>query len=133
MATPDLDRTKHDTVMDVTEELVARVYAKALMGVTAKSANADDLVAELSSVVSDVLDSFPKLETTLRSSLVGQEQKEQLLDRIFGKRASNLHFSVPQISFEPDARDCDCIALSRKPTYNMAEANFISRRIWKWS
>ncbi len=79
---------KHETVMDVTEEQIARVYAQAFLGVVSKSANAVALVDELASVVNDVLNRFPKLEQALKSSLVAQEQKEQLLGRIFGGSAS---------------------------------------------
>lgn len=74
--------------MDVTIEQVARVYAKAFMGFAAKSSNTEDLVQELKSIVSGVLDRFPKLEEVLKSSLVSPEQKEALLDRVFGKAAS---------------------------------------------
>jgi F-type H+-transporting ATPase subunit delta len=79
---------KHETVMDVTVEQVARVYARAYMGVISKSAKADDRVEELASLVNDVLDQCPELEKTLDSSLVSHDQKEQLLDRVFGKRVS---------------------------------------------
>lgn len=89
MANADQAATKQETVMDVTEEQVARVYARAFLGAIAGAANVDGLVAELTSVVDDVLDRFPKLEQTLNSSLVSQEQKEQLLDRIFGGKASS--------------------------------------------
>jgi F-type H+-transporting ATPase subunit delta len=87
---PPIDQSsaKHETVMDVTEEQIARVYAQAFLGATEKSANADGMVEELWSIASDVLGRFPKLEQTLRSSLVSQEQKEQLLGRIFGGKAS---------------------------------------------
>ena len=86
---------KHETVMDVTEERLAHVYAKAFLGVAARLPNADGLVEELVSVVEDVLNRFPKLELTLDSSLVSQEQKEQVLDRVFSGRASRevLNFS----------------------------------------
>ena len=50
--------------------------------------NAVALVDELNSVVDDVLERFPKLEQTLKSSLVAAEQKEQLLGRVFGSKAS---------------------------------------------
>jgi F-type H+-transporting ATPase subunit delta len=80
--------SKHETVMDVTEEQIARVYAKAFLGVVSPSANAVSLVEELNSFVNDVLDRFPKLEQALKSSLVAREQKEQLLDRILGGKAS---------------------------------------------
>lgn len=87
---PPIDHpsAKHETVMDVTEERIARVYAQAFLGAIEKSADADGMVEELWSIASDVLGRFPKLEQTLRSSLVSQEQKEQLLGRIFGGKAS---------------------------------------------
>ena len=88
MDSADGAKVKHDTVMDVTEEQISRVYAQAFLGVVSKLPNAVDLVAELASVVNDVLDRFPKLEVALKSSLVSEEQKEQLLGRIFGGKAS---------------------------------------------
>jgi F-type H+-transporting ATPase subunit delta len=94
MAAPERESAKHETVMDVTEERVARVYAQAFMGVVAKLPNGDALVDELMSFVADVLDRFPKFEQTLESSLVSPEQKEQLLDNVLGNVASKevLHF-----------------------------------------
>ena len=53
---------KHENVMDVTVEQLARVYAKAFMGIAAKSSNMEALVEELKSIVAEVLDRFPKLE-----------------------------------------------------------------------
>jgi len=88
MASSTLENGRQDTVMDVTVDQVARVYAKAFMGLAAKSSSADSLVEELKSVIAEVLDKFPQLEKTLASSLVSDEQKEQILDRIFGKFAT---------------------------------------------
>jgi F-type H+-transporting ATPase subunit delta len=88
MTAPDRETPKQETVMDVTEEQVARVYAEAFLGALSKLPQADALVIELSSFVSEVLDRFPKLEQTLRSSLVSAEQKEQLLGRVLGRSAS---------------------------------------------
>jgi F-type H+-transporting ATPase subunit delta len=58
------------------------------LGATENAANADSLVEELGSVVHDVLDRFPKLEQALNTSLVSEEQKEEMLNRIFGGKAS---------------------------------------------
>jgi len=74
--------------MDVTVEQLARVYAKAFLGAIAKLPNVDDLVEELNSLVTDVLDRYPQLEQTLESSLVSAEQKEHILDRALSKSAS---------------------------------------------
>jgi len=88
------DKSKHDTVMDVTEERIARVYAVAFMEVAAKTKDATALVDEVNSLVDDVLATFPRLEEAFRSALVSSEQKEQSIDRVFGKRAS-----VPVLNF----------------------------------
>jgi F-type H+-transporting ATPase subunit delta len=84
------EKPKHDTVMDVTEERIARVYAKAFMEVAAKSKDATALVDEVGSLVNDVLSRFPQLEDTLRSALISAEDKEQSLDRMLSGRASPL-------------------------------------------
>ena len=39
MASAEREKPKHETVMDVTDEQIARVYAKAFLGVAAKSAD----------------------------------------------------------------------------------------------
>jgi F-type H+-transporting ATPase subunit delta len=84
----ETEKPNHDTVMDVTEERIARVYATAFMEVASKSSDPTALVDEVSSLVTDVLDRFPRLEDTLRSALVSAEQKEQVLDRLFKGRTS---------------------------------------------
>lgn len=88
MALREPTQPKHDTVMDVTEEQIARVYAKAFLGVAANTARSAELVDELESVVDDVLNPFPKFEELFRSELVSQEQKESLIEKVLGKRAS---------------------------------------------
>ena len=87
MAKPEREKPKHDTVMDVTEEQIARVYAQAFLGVAVKAANTAELVDEVSSIVTDVLDKFPRLEETLHTELVSHEQKQGIFDRVFGERA----------------------------------------------
>lgn len=88
MAKPEQVSPKHETVMDVTVEQLARVYAKAFMDAAAKSKSAEGSVQELKSLVADVLNRFPKLEQVFKSSLVSAEQKEELLGRVFGKAVS---------------------------------------------
>jgi F-type H+-transporting ATPase subunit delta len=84
----DQQKPKHETVMDVTAERIARVYATAFLEVVAKTGNSEALVEEFSSLVTDVLDKYPRFDQTLRSELVSHEEKEQLLDRLFRTRAS---------------------------------------------
>ncbi len=86
----DREKPKHETVMDVTAERISRVYALAFMEVAAKSGNTAALVEEVDSVVTEVLDRFPRFDETLRSALIQPEDKEQILDRLFAKRASTV-------------------------------------------
>ena len=88
MASAPRETPKHDTVMDVTEERIARVYAQAFLGVAAKAANTSDLIEEVGSLVADVLDKFPRLEEVLRTELISHEHKQAIFDRVFGQRAS---------------------------------------------
>jgi F-type H+-transporting ATPase subunit delta len=80
---------KQETVMDVTGDEVARGYAVAFWNVAKKSSHTGELVEELSSFATDVLDKFPKLDETLRSAIVRDEERTKLLDRIFVGRLSN--------------------------------------------
>lgn len=79
---------QHETVMDVMEEQIARVYAQAFLGVANGVGKAADLVAELDSFVIDVVSKFPKFEQALDSEFVELEEKQTLLDRVLGGRAS---------------------------------------------
>jgi F-type H+-transporting ATPase subunit delta len=90
MAQLDREHPRHETVMDVTEEQIARVYAQAFMGAAAKTPDASALVEEVQSLVEDVLDRFPQFEQTLKSALISPEEKDGLLDRVFAGRANPL-------------------------------------------
>lgn len=78
------DQPEHSTALDSDDQQVGALYAKALLGSAGKSV--DSVVTELESVVSDVLDKNPNLEVALNSPRINQEQKEQMLDRIFNGR-----------------------------------------------
>jgi F-type H+-transporting ATPase subunit delta len=88
MAKPERIKPRHETVMDITVEQIARVYAQAFMAVAEKSPDLAGLVEEIASLVSDVLDNFPNLEEVFRSALVAHERKEAIIDEVLGGRAS---------------------------------------------
>jgi F-type H+-transporting ATPase subunit delta len=88
MAQAEREKPKHDTVMDVTEQQIARVYAQAFMGVAAKSPKTAELVEEVGSIVTEVLDKFPKLDESLSSEFIAPDYKQGVVDRVLGGRAS---------------------------------------------
>lgn len=83
------ESAKHETVMDVTAERLAHVYAQAFWGAALKQGDPTAAIDELRSVVTEALDKFPGLETILGSALIAPEEKKQLIDKVFGKQLSS--------------------------------------------
>src|SRR5687768_10727966 len=78
-----MEEIRQSTVMDTELQYLGTVYAKALLGATEKSGNTDTVLAELNSVVHDVLNRLPQLELMLASPRVPLDSKERLLDQAF--------------------------------------------------
>ncbi|MFK7737597.1 MAG: ATP synthase F1 subunit delta [Pirellulaceae bacterium] len=78
------EQTQHSTSLDSDDQQVGALYATALLD--AAGDQADSVVAELESVVSECLNQHPSLEQALASPRITQEQKEGMLDRILGGR-----------------------------------------------
>lgn len=79
---------RHDTVFDVDLERLAGIYAKAALDAAGDLTAQGALIEELSSLRDDVLNSQPDLEELFRSELVSQDEKLELIENIFGSRAS---------------------------------------------
>ena len=86
---PNPSSLKHETVMDVTEEQVARVYAQGLPGRHRQFAECDGSGRRVGFVRHRrARTAFPSSSKRSNRRWWRQEQKEQLLGRIFGGRAS---------------------------------------------
>jgi F-type H+-transporting ATPase subunit delta len=84
------DVNNTETELDVGAAQLGGVYAKALLGAAERSGEAPSVLAELDSLVTDVLDAYPKFETVLGSELIPPDEKVEIVDRTFGGRASPL-------------------------------------------
>lgn len=82
------DQTQHQTALDGDEQQVGALYAKALLG--AAGGKTDEIVLQLEAVVQECLNRFPALEQALGSPNIVQEEKEAMLDRIFGGKLDKL-------------------------------------------
>jgi F-type H+-transporting ATPase subunit delta len=76
------------TVLDIDAQKVAGVYAQAFVGAAQAAGKVDALVAELESLVANVLDANPQFESLLGSALIKHEEKVGILDRVLGAQAS---------------------------------------------
>jgi F-type H+-transporting ATPase subunit delta len=82
-----INQSSAETVFDVDQEQLARIYAKAFLTATSSQDQAA-LVEELDSLVGDVLDKFREFDFRLTSSVLSHEEREVLIDNVLGSRAS---------------------------------------------
>lgn len=75
-------------VFDVGAQQLARIYAKALIGAGESSGMTPTLLDEIQSFCAEVLDRFPAFDQVLASAMVSVPDKEGLIDRVVGGRAS---------------------------------------------
>lgn len=75
---------------DAGREHLGSVYAQGLIGASEKSGNTDQVMLELESLVSDVLDKLPTLRAVLSAPKVSVNEKERILDRAIGNKVSKV-------------------------------------------
>jgi F-type H+-transporting ATPase subunit delta len=85
------------SAINVGQEQVALVYARAFLGSAEKSGQTAERVAELTSLVDDVLAAKPEFAVLLGSRRMAHEEKSALLDRVFGGKASPLLLSFLKV------------------------------------
>ncbi|MCH2115210.1 MAG: ATP synthase F1 subunit delta [Pirellulales bacterium] len=84
-----------ETVFDVDVEKLARIYAQAALDAAGDQQN--DLMEELKSLDTGVLDVFPEFEEVLASALISQDEKLAMLDRVFGGQLSTTGLSFLKV------------------------------------
>ncbi|HEY2762358.1 MAG TPA: ATP synthase F1 subunit delta [Pirellulales bacterium] len=75
----------------------AIVYAEALVAAAEKAGSTDAVVQEFDSLVDDVLEKLPKLDSVLTSGFVDEATKEAMLQKAFGKSASPVFLSFLKV------------------------------------
>ena len=91
---------------DIGKQQVAAVYAKALIGAAEKNGKTDEVVEELGSLVSDVLEKFPGFEATIGSPRLSADEKNEMIDRVFGSRASEELKTFLKVLCQHERLDC---------------------------
>jgi F-type H+-transporting ATPase subunit delta len=89
-----------NTAINVGAQQVAGVYARALLGAGEDSGQTDAIIEQLDSLVVDVLDAIPQFEAVLASPWISLAEKNQLLDKTFGGRASPLFLDFLKVVSE---------------------------------
>jgi F-type H+-transporting ATPase subunit delta len=86
-------KAKHE-IVDSGLQHLGSVYAKALLGAADKAGQAKQVLEELQSLVTDVLDKLPQVDAAFASPRLSVEEKSALLDHAFSGKMSPtmLHF-----------------------------------------
>ncbi|MEM8947055.1 MAG: ATP synthase F1 subunit delta [Planctomycetota bacterium] len=92
--------TSRETVFDVDAEKLAGVYAQAALD--AAGDKEDEVLDELQTIVSEVLDTHPDMEEVFGSALVSIDEKVEMLDRLFGSRVSTTTLSFLKVLTKHD-------------------------------
>ncbi|KAA5545199.1 ATP synthase F1 subunit delta [Roseiconus nitratireducens] len=79
------DALKHETVLDTGAEQLGKTYAQALLAASQKQGKTDLIVQQLSELVDDYLANNPKLAAAFASPRIDVEEKNRVIDRLFGE------------------------------------------------
>lgn len=74
---------------DIGRGRIGATYAKAFLGVAENSGRPEELLKELQGLVAQVIDRFPDFDRTLSSPRLSVEEKQAMIDRVFGGRVSD--------------------------------------------
>ena len=87
MADSQAKDTRRHTVFDVVEEQIAQTYAQGFLGAMDPAENGN-AVADLIAIDEEMLDKHPRLLKTLDSAFLDNDQRTEMIDRVFGGRVS---------------------------------------------
>lgn len=102
MAAFDQETATHETVMDVTGEQLARVYAEAFLGAAEAVNYAAGAVDELEAFVAEMIRPYPKFALALESAFLSHEDRSGMLDRVAGGRLSPVVLNTLKVISQND-------------------------------
>ena len=100
------DSSKATPAADIGKQQIGAVYAKAALGATGKSGGPEAFVDDLETFVNEVLGPYPEFEKVLSSPRVSVDEKQELLDRVFGGRLSESLLTFLKVVCQHGRLDC---------------------------
>ena len=92
--------------VNIDKQRLGEVYASSLIAAAEQQQLSDTVVDELDAIVDQVFEDSPELETTLSSPRVSIDEKETMLDRVFGSRTSELLLTFLKVVGRHGRLDC---------------------------
>lgn len=98
--------TQSANKFDAGRQHLGTVYAKALLGAAQQAGKVDNVLEELESLETDVLQKMPALRLTLTSPRVSTEEKVALLDKAFAGKMSGVLLNFLKVTAGHDRLGC---------------------------
>jgi F-type H+-transporting ATPase subunit delta len=102
----EIEPPKQTTVLDSEQKPIGEVYAASLLAATQQAECTENVMEELESFVSDVLDKLPQLDAMLSSPRVAHSDKVVMLDKTLAGKASNLFLNFLKVVSQHGRLDC---------------------------
>jgi F-type H+-transporting ATPase subunit delta len=99
-------RTAARIAADVSVEHIADVYAQAFLEAAENARQTQALLAEFDSLISDVLDQYPKFDAVISSTMISHDEIAAVLDRVLGGRAAPLLLNFLKVVSRHGRLDC---------------------------
>jgi F-type H+-transporting ATPase subunit delta len=84
------EAARHRTVMDVGAQRVGKVYAEAILNAAEKQNLSGEVLHEFDGVVYELFRVEPQFEMFLGSAAIGRDRKQELIEKTFSGRATDV-------------------------------------------
>ena len=99
------DNQKSESAFDTDRQYLGGVYARALLAAADEAGQTDAIMEELDSLV-DVLERVPGLRTALEAPRISVADRQRLIDKALGGRASQLLVNFVKVVTAKGRADC---------------------------
>lgn len=100
------DPSNRDASIDIGRQHIATIYARALLAAAVNQNQVDQTLAELDSLIDDVLEQLPNFEAALASPRIALDEKVHMLERAFAARMLPLLLTFLKVVAQHGRLDC---------------------------
>ena len=86
----------NNKAIDLVSQRVAAIYGRAVFDAAVAEGNRDEVIEQLDSLITDVLDPSPELDALFGNPMISAEQKQAIIQAIFSGRAFPIVLSFLQ-------------------------------------
>ena len=102
----ELEAPKHETTLDTGKQQVGEVYAASLLKAANQAGETTTVLTEFQSLVEDVLNVNPQIESILGSPRIAHEDKVSMIDKAFQGKVRKTFLNFLKVASKHGRLDC---------------------------